>query len=182
MAITDHPRRSVGSKAPDAVGSESDSGGGLVRDLPAASVAAAVADGDRTAARPAMPGCAKVLHSGLRPCHGRVRVMTVAWARTDLWRRGPWVLDRPGAPRSFPKSAPAVVCSRFIVAMMTTSQVIGVLLVCTWPLLGQKLGGISRTILWDRDSGMGQGGPAAPEVASWCGKPAVRFVRIRMKQ
>jgi hypothetical protein len=97
----------------------------------------------------------------------------------DLWFPGQVVPDHGGVLRSFPVLVMVAAYSRFIAAVMIPSRVTGDLLAGMWQLLSQGFGSVSRSLLWDNESGIGQRGRPAQGVAGFCGVLGTRLIQAR---
>ncbi|QHN28888.1 IS21 family transposase [Gordonia pseudamarae] len=97
----------------------------------------------------------------------------------DLWFPGQLVPDQAGVLRSFPVLVMVAAYSRFIVAVMLPSRITGDLLAGMWWALGEQIGAVPRTLLWDNESGIGQRRKLAAGVAGFCGTLGTRMIQAR---
>ncbi len=97
----------------------------------------------------------------------------------DLWFPGQVVPDHAGVLRSFPVLVMVAAYSRFIAAVMLPSRITGDLLAGMWQLLSRDVGAVSRTLLWDNESGIGQRGRLAQGVSGFCGVLGARLIQAR---
>jgi transcriptional regulator with XRE-family HTH domain len=75
----------------------------------------------------------------------------------DLWFPGQLVPDHAGVLRPFPVLVMVAAYSRFIAAVMLPSRITGDPLAGMWQLLVYDIGAVPRTLLWDNESGIGNG-------------------------
>jgi len=97
----------------------------------------------------------------------------------DLWFPPVKVPVGPGQQASLPVLVMVASHSRFVTATMLPSRTTGDLLAGMWQLLGEQLGAVPRTLLWDNEAGIGRGGHLAEGVAAFCGTLATRLVQAR---
>ena len=96
-------------------------------------------------------------------------------AQMDLWFPEPRIPVGFGQASMLPVLVMTLTFSRFFTAVMLPSRQAGDLLAGMWQLIGQ-VGGVSKTLVWDREAAIGGKGKVTAAAAAFAGTLATRVV------
>lgn len=99
-------------------------------------------------------------------------------AQCDLWFPPRKIPLEDGTMVLLPVLVIVAAHSRFVTARMLPTRKTEDLLLGSWELI-QQLGAVPRRLIWDNESGIGQRGRLAQEVAAFAGTLATKAVQLR---
>lgn len=96
-------------------------------------------------------------------------------AQFDLWFPEPQIPVGYGQVRMLPVLVMTLTFSRFLTALMIPSRQSGDLLAGMWQLIS-GVGGVSKSLIWDREAAIAPKGKPLPPVQAFAGTTAARMV------